>query len=95
MSREKDKEIAETLNSVLTVIKGLETLKEQFFEHDLFKSAWDLGYTEGFYTLLKGFLMSDHADNYTEEENIKVAIIDLQNKMKEAQSSLLKALNET
>jgi phosphoglycerol transferase MdoB-like AlkP superfamily enzyme len=92
---EKDNEIMETLNSIQATMTGLETLKKQFFEYDLFKSVWNLGYTEGFYNLLKGIFMSDNAHNYIADENIKDAIQDLQNKMKEAQDSLQKALKDT
>jgi hypothetical protein len=42
----------ESLNSILSALKGLETIKEQFFKHDLFKSACDFGYAEGHYNLL-------------------------------------------
>lgn len=92
---EKDKEIVETLNSILSAVKGLETIKEQFLKHDLFKSAWNFGYTEGFYNLLKGLLTSDRARDYITDENIRELIMDLQNRIKEAQDSMLKALKET
>jgi hypothetical protein len=92
---EKNKETMETLDSIQTVIKGLETIKEKFFEYDLFKSAWNLGYAEGFYNLLKDLLMSVHSHDYITDENIKRAIIDLQNKINEAQDSLSKALKGT
>jgi hypothetical protein len=92
---EKNKETIETLDSIQSVIKGLETIKEKFFEYDLFKSAWNLGYAEGFYNLFKDLLMSVHSHDYFADENIKAAIIDLQNKIKEAQDSLSKALKDT
>jgi hypothetical protein len=84
----------ETLNSILSALKGLETIKDQFFTHDLFKSAWNFGYAEGYYNLLKELLTSDRARDYITDENIRDIIMDLQNRIKEAQDSLLKALKE-
>ena len=94
-SEEKiDKNLSETRDAIVATMKRLETIKAQFFEYDLFKSAWNLGYTEGFYTLLREILQTNRAKEYMADERVQGSLADLQTRMEEAQASWLQAFRD-